>query len=323
MGEAESAGWRCEEAVAALLRAALEDPETGWSLGSFGALAIFSRNQAEVAVAPDDGRPGWVTPRGAMALSPPAGLHPLAYETAFASGWSHAVALCLAEESCAMAGRSVLTELGPDVGAARDQDRTAILFDLGLGLRAADACLRTADPDLLRLLRAATGRSLLDPGDPLLSRATAAGPHRLILTRLGRIEVFGPDPSPGGPEAAGPRAHVLPEILRTGRTHAATAPIPAGLVPCGALHPPHPCRDTLGRPIPFRRERHDAFQHLLDAWGDPALVAAKRAAEAGRGVPPGPGPRARYLRAARRAAEVQAPHLRGEVPGAAFLSDDP
>ncbi|MCJ2013109.1 DUF6925 family protein [Methylobacterium sp. J-076] len=306
-------------AVGSLLRAALGDPEAAWSLGSFGALATFRRDRDEAVAPPEGGRCGAVTGRGAIALAPPPGLRPLAYETAFATGWSHAVALCLPEADCAMAGRGVLTELGPDGGAARGRDRGGILFDLGLGLRAADACIRTADPALLAALRAGVGRALFAAGNPLGDLLAAAGPHRVFVTRVGRIEVFGPVAEP---DPTAPRTHILPQILRARRTHAATAPIPAGLVPCGALHPPHPCKDALGRTIPFRRVRHDAFQRLLDAFGDPALVAAKRAAEAGRDFSPGPGTNRRYLRAAQRAAAVQAPHLHGADAGAASLSHD-
>ncbi len=312
----------CDGAVADLLRQALNDPGTSWSLGSFGALATFRRDGDELAVPPADGRWGWVTERGAIALRPDGALRPVAYETAFSGGWNHAVALCLPEGACAMAGRGVVAELSPDAQAARTGDRAAILFDLGLGLRAVDVCVRSADPDLLAILRAACGQTPFAAGPSLLTRIAAASPHRVFVTRIGRIEVFAPIPGPGESTPAGPRTHLLPEILRAGRTHAATAPIPPGLVPCGALHPPHPCKDALGRAMPFSRERHEAFQRLLDAWGDPALVAAKRAAEAGDEPPPGPGPRGRYLRAARRAAEVQAPHLRGDGSGAASLSRD-
>lgn len=313
---------REDGAVADLLRDAMADPETAWTLGSFGALAIFRRDRDEEAHPPGDGRPGWVTRRGAIALAPQSGLRPLAYETAFSGGWNHAVALCLPAESCAMTGRGVLTELGPDAQANRDGDRTAILFDLGLGLRAVDACIRTTDPDLLAVLRAACGETPFAAGNRLLARIAAASPHRVFVTRIGRIEVFEPIPGPEDSSLAGPRTHLMPGILRAGRTHAATAPIPPGFVPCGALLPPHPCKDALGRAIPFNRARHDAFQRLLEAWGDPVLVAAKRAAEAGEAPAPGPGFQGRYLRAARLAAEVQAPHLRGAVSGAASLSRD-
>ncbi len=127
--------------------------------------------------------------------------------------------------------------------------------------------------------------SLARPGGWLAE----ANPHRVFLTRIGRIEVF--TPWQAGPE--GPHARLVPEILRAGRSHAATAPIPPGLVPCGALHPPHPAKDGAGRAIPFVRARHEAFQAILDAWGDPALVAAKRAAEAGRAPPPNRRPQNR------------------------------
>ncbi len=293
------------EAVSALLRAALADPETGWSLGSLGALAAFRRERDEPAEPVADGRLGLVTARGALALAPLPALRPLAYETVFAGGWSQAIALCLPAEACAMAGRAVLTEVGPDGGAAREEDRAAILFDLGLSLRAVDACLRTADPALIARLRGCVGQTPLVAGHWL----AGASPHRVFLTRIGRIEVF--TPWEAGP--VGPHTRFAPEILRAGRTHAATAPIPPGLVPCGGLHPPHPAKDAADRAIPFLRERHAAFQALLDAWGEPALVAAKRAAEAGSAPPPGPVPSRRYLRAALRAAEVQAPYLLGNA----------
>lgn len=309
------------EAVAALLSEMLADPEAAWSLGSFGAIAEFVRDPDEDWAALVGGRLGLATGRGAVALTPIPDLRPLAYETAFSSGWNHAIALCLPERNCAMAGRTVVTELGPDEAAARPEDRPGILFDLGLGLRAVEACVRTADPETLACLRAGLGQPLFAPGNPAAARLVASSPHRVFVTRIGRIEVFTPIPGPGGTSPEGPHTHVLPKLLQAGRTHAATTPIPAGFVPCGALHPAHPYKDALGRRIPFRRERYDAFQRLLDLWGEPALVAAKRAAEAGSEVPPEPGARRRDLQSARRAAEVQAAFLRGETPAPALLDE--
>ena len=59
-----------------------------------------------------------------------------------------------------MAGRTVVTELGPDVAAARAEHRDAILFDVGLGLLQVDAMMRSTDPETLDLLRAAEGHPL-------------------------------------------------------------------------------------------------------------------------------------------------------------------
>ena len=285
------------DAVPAFLRDALADPETGWSLGGFGALAEFRRDPEEPVSALADGRLGLATARGAIALRDLPGLRPVAYETAFGRDWSHAVALCLPEAACAMGRRRVLTELGPDAEAARPEDRGGVLFDLGLGLAAADACLRTRDPATLAALRASAGRSVLDADVPVLSRLDTLDAHRLFVARIGRIELFAP---PGaGP---GPRSFIVPRLLRGGRTHAATASIPAGLVPPAACHPPHPCKDREGRRIAYRPERHAAFQALLARWGDPRLLAIKRAVEAGDE----PGAADRQARNALRVAHAQA-----------------
>ena len=299
-----------DPAVEALLREALADPETAWSLGSFGAIAEFMRDPDEDVVPLRDARLGMATRRGAVAVTPLPGLRPVAYETGVASGWNHAVALCLPADACAMSGRAVVTELGPDGAAARGEDRAGILFDLGLGLRAVDACVRAADPEAVACLRAGAGRPVFDPESPIGRNLVAMSPHRVFLARVGRVEVYAPIPAPGGTSPEGPHTHVLPQLLKARRTHAATTPIPAGFVPCAALHPAHPYKDMLGRRVPFLRERHDAFQRLLEAWGDPDLLAAKRAAVPGSGYRP-EGPRSRFIQSARRVAQAQALYLEG------------
>ncbi|WP_232627717.1 DUF6925 family protein [Methylobacterium sp. Leaf118] len=306
------------DAVTELLRGALADPGTAWSLGTFGAIAEFMRDPDEPVQALADGRMGMATARGAIALIPNADLRPVAYETALALGWNHAVALCLPSEACAMSGRSVVTELGPDREAARAENREDVLFDLGLGLRAVDACVRTGDPDAVACLRAGVGRPLFDPANPIGPRLVAMSPHRIFLARIGRIEVYAPIPGPGGTSPEGPHTHVLPKLLRQGRTHAATTPIPAGLVPCAGLHPPHPYKDMLGQRIAFDVARLDAFRALLDRWGDPDWVAIKRGAPH---MPDSPLS-SRHAQGARRVAEIQARLRRGESNVPDLLLDE-
>jgi hypothetical protein len=293
-----------ERAVEALLRAHLADAHCAWSLGGYGAVAAFARDPGEAAQALGGQTIGLVTARGAVALTVPPDLRPFSYETGFTDGWSQAVALCLPADACAMGRRSVLTELGPDAAAVRPQDRAARLFDLGLGLQAVDACVRVADPGLIARLRAEAGRPIFGSGSTAGAALLAASPHQVFVARFGRIEVYAPIPLAGGAAAPGPRSHVLPRLLRLRRTHAATAPIPRGLVPCGGLHPAHPVRDGAGRPIPFDAARHAAFGRLLDSWGDPGLVALRRAVLAGR--EPGPAEvGGRFARSAVRAARAQ------------------
>ncbi|MCJ2094755.1 hypothetical protein MKK67_19965 [Methylobacterium sp. J-072] len=295
--------------VESLLRDHLADPASAWSLGAYGAVAAFSRDPAEPVTFRDDERIGLATARGAIMFAATPDLVPFAYETGFTGGWSQAVALCLPEAACAMGRRAVLTELGPDAAAARAQDRGAILFDLGLGLRAVDACVRVADPGLIDDLRAAAGRPIFAPGNPVGPILVAAGPHRVFLARFGRIEVYTPIPPEGGASAPGPHTHILPKLLRLGRTHAATAPIPPGLVPCAALHPAHPTKDAAGRRAGFDAARHAAFGRLLDAWGDPALTALRRMVLAGGEPDPGLA-NGRFARSAIRAARAQVVAMR-------------
>ena len=305
------------DAVEALLWDALRDSGTAWSLGSFGAIAEFMRDPDESVSALPDDRLGMATARGAIALRPHPDMRPVAYETAIASGWNHAVALCLPDEACAMNRRGVVTELGPDHEAARPEDRDGLLFDLGLDLLAIDACVRSRDPEVVDCLRAGAGQPLFAPGNPIGPRLVAMSPHRVFLARFGRIEVYAPIPPSGGTSPEGPHTHVLPKLLRSGRTHAATTPIPPGLVPCAALHPAHPYKDMQGQRIAFDAERLAAFQVLLRRWGDPALVAIKHGAE-----DHGDAVSSRHAQAVRRVVEAQARYLRGETVEAGPVDEE-
>ncbi len=103
-----------------------------------------------------------------------------------------------------------------------------------------------------------------------------ANPHRVFISRLGRIEVYQPIPPASGKSPEGPHTHVLPKLLKSGRTHPATEPIPGGWVPCAHLYPPHPARDGLGGARPFDAARHDAFQAVIARFGSPETLAIKR-----------------------------------------------
>ena len=84
--------------------------------------------------------------------------------------------------------------------------------------------------------------------------------------------------TPGGVSPDGPHTHLLPELLRHHRVHDANIPVPAGLLPCLTLYPPHPARDAEGRERAFDRDLHVAYQGLLEDHGDAEFVAAKRGA---------------------------------------------
>jgi Family of unknown function (DUF6925) len=260
-----------------LLAAQMADSEASWSLGTFGAIAEFARDPDEPAeLSRADGGLAAVTARGGIRITPNEGLRLFASESTTRESWSQRVSLCLPENRCAMSGRTALTALGPDTEALRAQDREAALFDLGLGTLQVDACVRVADPEVTAELLSCARRSLFEPGNPAMMIILAANPHRVFVSRLGRIEVFQPIPPADGKSPNGPHTHVLPKLLRHRRTHAATEPVPDGFVPCAHLYPAHPARDAFGRGRPFDGGRHAAFQDILRAFGDPASVALKQ-----------------------------------------------
>ncbi|GGO53751.1 hypothetical protein SAMN05444398_102224 [Roseovarius pacificus] len=256
----------------------LNDPEAGWNMGSFGAIAEFHHVAA-------DPRPPvaqtleQITDRGGLRIDTLDGVRPVAYETLSPKPhrWTQAIALCLPSDAAGMTRRDVLTELGPDNAALRPQDRDAVLFDMGLAQPQVDFCIRTDDADLLTVLRAHAGQSLFAPDNPAMGAILRAHPHRVALTRLGRVEVYqmigGPDTGGASPE--GPHTHVLPKLLRAERTHSANTPIPEGWVPCAGFHPNSPVLGRLGEDKDFDAQAFDRFQKLLAAWGPDDYVTQK------------------------------------------------
>jgi hypothetical protein len=263
--------------AADLIQRHIADPRAGWAIGTFGAIAEFHRDAGETVVL---GAHAAVTARGGIQLKPRATAFPVAWECpAAGDSWTHGIAFCLPREEGVMSGRTVVTEMGPDVDALRDGDRAAILFDLGVGAAHCDVCVRTSDRETLRALRAGEGRSLLETG--LFEVLREMSPTRVFLSRLGRIEVHTPIPRPHGKTPEGPHTHVLRKLLGRGRTHSANLPLPGEHFPCAEMFPPSPVRDVHGGGQPFDEERHRAFQELLAAYGD---------ARNGGGDPRGPSP---------------------------------
>lgn len=254
----------------------LANSDSHWSVGTFGAIAEFMRDQGEpVRATRIDVSHSVVTERGGIRIDSLSDVRLVASEIAGRESWSHQVALCLPEDRCAMAGRNTLSELGLDVAAIREEDRGAVLFDLGLGAPQVDACVRSCDADVIAALRAGIGLSLFDPENPAYAAITQASPHRVFMCRFARIEVFQPIPPPDGRSPEGPHTHVLPGLLRSGLTHAATEPIPDGYVPCAHVYPAHPAKDVLGRRRQFDAKRFDEFQRILRKFGNADLARVK------------------------------------------------
>lgn len=208
--------------------------EIGWSIGIFGAVAEFHRDADEPAALFEM---SVATSRGAIRLSAIEECRPVPFEPR-----SHkqrdrnfGVALCLPETAARMQYREVLTELGRDADAIDASDRGAILFDLGLGSPYGVFCVRSDKDTQIEILRKGVGRPLL--GTALFDEIACMSPHRVFMSRLGRIEVYQPIAPVGGKTPEGPHTHLLPKLVSRKRTHNANALLPAGLVPCATFYP--------------------------------------------------------------------------------------
>ena len=236
-----------------LLRTHLADWQSGWSMGSFGALAEFHQDDGEVAVLDNAAELKRATRRGAIRIERRRmkDIVPVAYETLSPKRhrWSQALALCLPDAEARRARRTVLTELGPDDEAIRGVDRTGILFDMGLSLPQCDFCIHTSEPKLLAELRAHSGSSVLEPGNPVMASILKGHPHRVTLTDIGRLEVY---QKIGDPDTN-------------------------GLLPLAHLHPGNPAVGPMGEERPFDHTLFNAFQSLPKEYGPDHIVAAKSA----------------------------------------------
>lgn len=294
----------------------LADPQASWAIGTFGAIAEFHRDADEpVALSAH----GAVTIRGGIRLRLGDAVRAVAWECpSSGDSWTHGVALCLPRNEGTMSARTVMVELGPDAEALREDERDAILFDLGIGAPHCDICIRTANPEILRVLRAAAGRPLLQT--ELFDELPGTSPTRVFLSRLGRVEVCTPIPKSEGRTPDGPHTHVLRNLLRRRRTHSANVPLPDLVVPCAEMFPANAIHDAHGRRQRFDVAKHEAFQTLLAEHGDSLCMKAKcetvAAIRAGR--PPLDEPSyTRAQRLARRVALRQLAQTDGPSPALA------
>lgn len=269
------------ECLVDLIHQNLNDPGTSWGIGTFGAIGEFFLDADEDHVLSLHETGGnIVTGRGALAirLRPEARLLPYEQLSKRRHLWLQGANFCLPDTLAKVRACSVLTELGPDEQAVREEDRDAILFDLGLSTPTLSACIRTGDAELIAVLRANEGRSVFEPGNPAMKAIIKISPHRVFRSQLGRVEVYQYIPIPGKGETSpeGPHTHILPKLLQSGKTHSANVPMLKGHLPCLTMYPASPLQDKLGNDRAFDRSAHKAFQLLMEQFGPAEIIKLKR-----------------------------------------------
>ena len=277
----------------AVLRAYLADRASSWSVGGHGAIAEFHwlpDDDPRVEPDHDPEDPGEADSRSLRVLTAAGGLRidvredivPHAYQalSRHPQRWRQGMTLCLPWRRAQRGARRLLTELGRDREALRRRDRRAVLFDLGLGLPHVDACVRSDSAPLLATLRAASGRSLLEPGNPVMAALIEASPHRVFISALGRLEVYQgiPPAEHAARTPPGPHTHVLPRLLARRRGGAGHGDTPAYHRACACLYPPPPVADPLAGHKAYDGEAHARFTALMERWGDPHYLAERQRA---------------------------------------------
>lgn len=214
------------------------DPQTVISIGVQGATAEFMRFPRDRARVGGDAEGLLiVSDLGALRLE----VHPFIRVFGFGpeGGPPDEVVLAVHRARLASPAAEVITELGLDEQAVRERDRQALLFDLGLARRTIRFSVRTSDADLLGHLRACLGRPFETVAERLVPLLLERHPPRVVMSRLGRIEVTPPigirNGEPGTPE--GPHTHLIPELLATGRELAPGRELPPDYAPAVSLFP--------------------------------------------------------------------------------------
>jgi hypothetical protein len=207
---------------AEIVRRYLADPLTGWSVGTYGAIAEFQYEPDEPGLQLDLDAMAVRTERGALAIVSLEGVQP--FDLTDDSGRLREIAFCSDRRGAQRATVTDLRNLTFDVGIA------ALHVDMLVRLRPDDAATATA-------LREGTGRSLFDADNPAGFAIARASPTRILVSPVARIEVHQPIPLPGGRSPEGPHTHLLPKFLAEGRVHPPGSPLPEGVY-CGlSLYP--------------------------------------------------------------------------------------
>ncbi len=258
------------------------DPGNGWSIGTFGAIGEFIRDEDEPAtIRHDRDVLEIVTARGGLQIKHSGSFDCLAWDSLCSDGetWGHAMALCAPRPESV---HRVVRSLAIDSEAIRKEDRSSRLFDLGVCTGVVAMCVRTTDEGLISALQALEGQDLLS-SPTIMAEMLRAQPHRVMLSPAGRIEVYQTIPAPDGKSPEGPHTHLLAKLINKDRAHGSNVPIPKGLQSVLNVHPRSPWRNSLGERHDFAPVTDAAFAPVLERFGleeDHAIDQRIRAAVA-------------------------------------------
>lgn len=156
---------------------------------------------------------------------------------AFAFGTDGPIVLGFPKARGSLPAASTFTALGADVAAVDARHRDDQLFDMGVGRRASRFAIRSGDAGLTKTLAALVGRPWSDVMREAGMAIFSANPHRVVESKLARVEVFTPIPLPGSASPDGAHTHFLPEFLKSGDEAPAGLALPDYAWPVATFYP--------------------------------------------------------------------------------------
>ena len=210
------------EDPAAIVRRHLADPQSRWSVGTYGAIGEFEYEPGEAGLTLDLEHLSVSTARGSLAIVDLSDVQALAWVDD--SERVREVAFCTRRGGAQRTAITAVDRLTYDVGLAAPH------VDMLVRVKAGDAATAAA-------LSAAEGMSLFATGHQAGAAIARASPTRILVSAVARLEVHQPIPPPGGRSPEGPHTHLLPKFLAQGLTRPPKLPLPDGRF-CGlSLYP--------------------------------------------------------------------------------------
>ena len=227
-----------QDAILAFIAETFRAGDGTWVHGIFGAVGEFCMGANEKCEIVTEGeRITAQTERGGIRFNVTDQVRALSMTMKVGAMAKEVVVLAIPRGRVIRAANQGLTHLGPDRDAIRPHERDERLYDFGLGTLAAGFCVRTSDPELTRELEACSGQRWAALLARLGSAIVRLSPARVILSEIGRLEVFTPIPLPNGRSPDGPHTHFLPIHLAVAREMPPGVELPEALVPCGIFYP--------------------------------------------------------------------------------------
>lgn len=209
-----------------------------WTIGVIGGVAEFvSAQGAPTQVETQDNAVTAQTSGGRLRFVIDDDVRALTFEAASVPLTRSRIVLAVKRERGRLAVSDRLAGLGRDANAVSPEDRTAELFDLGLGRKEARFCVRCANGNVETVLRRSIGSRFPDNLPQIGPALLAESPTRVVESALGRIEVSSIIPMPGGTSPPGPHTHLLPDHLIAGRAMPAGMDLPRAYLPGSIFYP--------------------------------------------------------------------------------------